>query len=80
MYYVCAAFQENVTLDGDDLLGDCLDQLSSVGVLHVGVFLCVASCKVMVCVVWRGQTLFAVAIVILCTCFVQQQRIWSGRE
>ena len=42
MYYVCAAFQENVTLDGDDLLGDCLDQLSSVGVLHVGVFLCVA--------------------------------------
>ena len=37
MYYVCAAFQENVTLDGDDLLGDCLDQLSSVGVLHVGI-------------------------------------------
>lgn len=39
MYHVCAALQENVTLDGDDLLGDCLDQLSSVGVFLWGIVL-----------------------------------------
>lgn len=33
---LCNAVQEKVTLDGDDLLGECLDQLSSVGVVLLG--------------------------------------------